>query len=186
MKLKKRYFFLLLLAILTFSNAFHFSDYCYNSLNTFLFIVFSVLFGALFLIITFYNLYKISIKKERFDFVPGILLLFFSVFVIYSVKYPGYYIHKTEIKSFKSIKKIDSTTIRIILYSNYTFESKTILEKSDCTKKGSYYFKNDSLYLKNNNIDTEDYFFDKIYYHDENEGLLIPKNKMLLILKKEK
>lgn len=185
MKIKKRYLFLLLLAILTFSNTFYFSDYCYNSLNAFLFLVFSVLFGALFLIITFYNLYKISIKKERFDFVPGILLLLFSVFVIYSVKYPGYYIHKTEIKSFKSLKKIDATTTRIILYSNYTFESKTILEKSDCTKKGSYFFKNDSLYLVKNNSKEEDGFFDKTYYYIENEGLLIPKNKKLPVLEKE-
>ena len=185
MNVKKRYLFLVGFAILTLINVFHFGDYCYDSLNTFLFLVFSTLFGALFITITFYNLYKISIKKERFDFVPGILLLFFLMFVTYSVKYPGFYLHKTRIKTFVSPVKINETTTKIILFSNYSFESKTILEKSDCTKKGSYFIKKDSLYLKNNNSPSDEVNFDTVYYYNEKEGLLIPQNKKFSNLKAE-
>lgn len=182
MKLKKRYLFLVGVGILTFINVFHFGDYCYGILNTFLFIVFSILFGIFFLSITFYNLYKISLKKERFDFIPGILLLFFSILIIYTVKYPDFYIHKTRIKTFKSIRKIDSTTTKLILFSNYTFEAKTILEKSECTKKGKYSIKNDSLYLKNNNAVKQKYF-DNVYFYNQKDGFLVPKNNYLPALK---
>ncbi len=185
MKFKKRYLYLVGLAILTLINVFHFGDYCYGALNTFLFIIFSVLFGLLFLIITFYNLYKISLKKERFDFAPGILLLFFLVLVLYAVKYPDYYIHKTQIKSFKSIKKIDSTTTKIALYSNKTFEAKTILEKSDCTTKGSYFFKNDSLFLVNNDKDLDNIYFDKAYFFRKTDGFLFPRKSKLPPLRLE-
>ena len=186
MKFKKRYLFLLLFAILTFSNVIHFGDYCYDSLNTFLFIAFSVLFFGAFLIMTFYNLYKISLKKERFKFTPGILLLIFFGLVVFVTKYPDTYIFKTPIKSFKSIKKVDLNTLKIILFSNKTFESKTILEKSDCTQKGSYFIKNDSLYLNYNNKKSRDLYFDKTYHYNEGEGSLTPRDGKLLVLKLEK
>lgn len=185
MKFKKRYFFFLLFAVLTFSNVIHFDDYCYDALNTFLFITFSVLFSGAFLIMTFYNLYKISLKKERFDFMPGILLLLFFSVVIFQIKYPKTFIFKTQIKSFKSLKKIDSTITKVILYSNNTFKSKTILKKSDCTKNGNYLIENDTLYLNYNNKIVDKVYFDNIYYYNQKEGLLNPKNRKLPVLKLE-
>lgn len=174
MKFKKRYLILLLLAFLALYNVYHFNDFCYDVLNTFLFLVFSVLFALVFLIITFYNLYKISLKEEFFDFVPGILCLFFFSLVFLSVNYPDTYFHKSTVKSFKSLNESSLNSYKIILFDDMTFESKTILEKSECTQKGSYYFKNDSLYLEKNNKLQEDRFFDSIYGYNKKGGLLTP------------
>ena len=174
MKFKKRYLTLLVLAFLALYNVYPFNDFCYNVLNTFLFLVFSILFALVFLIITFYNLYKISLKEEFFDFVPGVLCLFFSSLVFLSINYSDTYFHKSRVKSFKSLSKNDLVSYKIILFDDMTFESKTVLEKSECTQKGSYYFKNDSLYLEKNNKTQKNSFFDSIYKYNKKSGFLTP------------
>ena len=174
MKFKKRYISLVVLAILALYNVYHFDDFCYGVLNTFLFLVFSILLAIIFLIITFYNLYKISLKKEFFDFVPGILCLFFFSLVFLSTNYPNTYFHKSAVKSFKSVKESKLSSYKIILFDDMTYESKTILEKSVCTQKGSYYFKSDSLFLNKNNNLQKNIFFDSIYIYNKKQGELLP------------
>jgi hypothetical protein len=185
MKLKKRYVLLFIFAVLSLYNVFHFGDYCYGILNTFRFIIFSVLFSAFFLIITFYNLYKISTKTERFDFVPGVLSIAFYSLIFLSTNYSNIYFHKSSIQSFIPVKMDSLTSYKIILFDDNTFERKTILEKSECVKKGSFFFKNDSLYLVHKNKELQNVFFDTLYFYNKKEGFLSPNNNTLEVFKLE-
>lgn len=65
--------------------------------------------------------------------------------------------------SFKNAVGVEITS-RILLFTDKTLEVKQALKNEVCTKKGTYYFKNDSFFLNKNDRSLNDEVFDSIYY----------------------
>ncbi|SDS34769.1 hypothetical protein SAMN05216503_2769 [Polaribacter sp. KT25b] len=178
MKFKKIHFTLIFFAILPFLNFIHFDDYCFGIADLLIIGGLTIMFFISFLVITFYDLYNLSIRKLRFNFLPLLIVLIFSVSLFIGVKYQGKHFLKNITKSYKN-EVGEEATSKILLFTDKTFEFQQVDENEVCYKKGTYYFKNDSLFLEKNDKSVKDVVFDSIYYFSYKENLLIPINKTL-------
>jgi len=184
MEFKKRHLILVAFALLPFLNLIYFGDYCFGVANLLIITGLTIAFAIAFLVITFYDLYNLSIKKLRFNFAPLLIVFIFSISLFIGIKYQGKFLFKNEEISFKN-EIGEETTSRILLFTDKTFEVKRALKNEVCTKKGTYYFKNDSLFLDKNDKSYNDVVFDSIYYFNKTKKLLIPSNRNLLKYKVE-
>lgn len=185
MEFKKIHYTLIFFAILPFLNLIHFNDYCFGVADLLIIAGLTIAFFISFLVISFYDLYNLSVRKLRFNFLPLLILFIFSVSLFIGVKFQGKFLFKNIAKSFKN-EIGEGTTSKIILFTDKTFEVHQEGKNEICVKKGTYYFENDSLFLQKNDTSFKDVVFDSIYYFNIKENLLIPNNKTLLKYKVSK
>jgi hypothetical protein len=185
MEFKKIHFTLIFFAILPFLNFIHFNDYCFGVADLLIITGLTIVFFISFLVISFYDLYNLSIRKLRFNFLPLLILCIFSVFLFIGIKYQGKFLFKNIAKSYKN-EIGEKTTSKIILFTDKTFEVHQAGKNEVCVKKGIYYIENDSLFLDKKDTSFNDVVFDSIYYFNITENLLIPNNKTLLNYKIDK
>ncbi|PQJ77332.1 hypothetical protein [Polaribacter glomeratus] len=185
MKFKKIHLVLFVFALLPFLNIIYLGDYCFGVANLLIITGLTIVFVIAFLVITFYDLYNLSIKKLRFNFVPLLIVFIFSVSLFIGIKYQGKFLFKNQQISFKNEVGAEVTS-RVILFTDKTFEVKQALKNEVCTKKGTYYIKNDSLFLNKKDKSFKDLIFDSIYYFDKTQNLLIPNNRKLIRYEVEK
>ncbi|MFY9243374.1 MAG: hypothetical protein WAO74_10125 [Polaribacter sp.] len=176
MKLRKRYFLLIFLAILPFYKIITFDDYCFGIRDLIVIGFFSVIFLIAFIATVFYNLYQINIQVERFNFRPLIIFGVFAISLFIGIQFKGKHILKSKVHTFK-INDSSKGAAEIILYDNASFEFKTLHKEFDCVKKGTYIFTKDSLYLKRNNIDSKENLMDSLYYYNKSKRTLVPNNR---------
>ena len=173
MKLRKRYFLLILLALLPFYRLIHTENYCFGDNDLLIIAGFTILYIIAFLSVSFYNLYKITLKKELFNFRPLLITFVFSMVLYNTLDYHDKHFFKDKVQVFESTSK-EKALLEINLFDNNTFELKTINPKSYCVEKGSYTYKKDTLYLnKLNNVDGNIDFGD-IYVYSETYHSLKP------------
>ncbi|WP_405565170.1 hypothetical protein [Polaribacter sp. Asnod6-C07] len=171
MKLRKRYILLILLALLPFYKLYHKEDYCFGDVDLVIIGGLTLIFIITFLAIFFYNLYKITIKKELFNFTPLIITAVFAVVFNRALEYHDKAIFKDKVQIFNSFSK-EKALLEIILFDDATFEFKTIYENSYCVEKGTYEYKMDSLFFyKTNKIDGNIVFGDVYIYNKVNQRL---------------
>lgn len=148
--LRKRYILLSILAIIPFYNFVHFNDYCFGDKDLVVVGAFSVLFFIAFIVIVFYNLYNISLKKELFNYRPIIIFSLFICFLVISLKYHD----KNLFKSLSATYKLENTKkdVELSLYEDLTFEIIEYNFNSKCYYKGDYFFRKDSVFFQSKNI----------------------------------
>lgn len=173
MKLRKRYFLLILLALLPFYRLIHTENYCFGDFDLVIIAGLTILYIIAFLSVSFYNLYKITLRKELFNFRPLLITLVFSTTLYNALDYHDKHFFKDKIQTFESVSK-EKSILEINLFDNNTFELKTINSKSFCVEKGKYYYKKDSLFLnKLNNVDGNIVFGD-VYVYSKTSHSLTP------------
>ena len=172
-KLRKRYLLLILLALFPFYRLIHPKNYCFGDVDLVIIAGLTILYIITFLSISFYNLYKITLKKELFNFRPLIITFVFSMSLYYTLEYHDKNLFKEKVKVFKSYTK-EKEKLQISLFKNNTFELRTIDSTFFCVEKGKYLFKNDTLFLnKRNNVDGNIVFGD-VYVFDKKFQSLNP------------
>jgi len=177
MKFKKRHVLLLLFAFLPFLNFIHFDDYCFGDAELLIIGGLTIAFFIAFLVISFHDLYSLSIDKLRFNFVPLTIVLIFSILFYFGLNHHDKNFSKDEVQIFKN--EIDNVVYNtLILFDDNTFELSEISIKETCTKKGTYQFKKDSLFLNRNDKTFTDTVFDSIYYFNKKDNLLISKESV--------
>jgi hypothetical protein len=181
MKLRKRYFVLLFFSILPFWKLTSFGDYCFSILDMIITGGLIVLFAIAVISSVFHNLYKITIKREVFNIIPVIFVAVFSVLIYISWSIKEDYLFKNKQHVFLASDFKDANAAKIILFDDNTFVFKTLFKEYSCNIKGEYQFKNDSLFLNRVNISEKDFIFDKKYYYNRKEKILIPKNETLSV-----
>lgn len=185
MKFKKIHFTLIFFAILPFYNLIYFDDYCFGVADLLIITGLTIVFFISFLVIVFYDLYNLSIRKIQFNFLPLLIVLLFSISLFIGIKYQGKFLFKNVTKSYKN-ELGEETTSKILLFTDKTFELQQAGKNEVCVKKGTYYFKKDTLFLDKKDKSFKDIVFDSIYYFNLSENLLIPNNKTLLKYKLDK
>lgn len=171
MKLRKRYFLLIFLALLPFYRLIHTENYCFGDIDLVIISGLTILYIVAFLSILFYNLYKITLRKELFNFRPLLITLVFSLTIYIALEYHDKHFFKNTTQVFKSVSK-EKSLLEIYLYNDNTFELKTIDLKSFCVEKGMYYYKKDTLFLnKLNKVDGNIVFGDMYIYNERNQSL---------------
>ena len=182
MKFKKRHVLLLVFAILPFLNFIHLDDYCFGVAELLKIAGLTILLFIAFLVISFQDLYSLSIDKVRFNFVPLVIIFIFSISLYSGIKYHDKSFNKNQLHTFKSQIK-SKFSPKIMLFDDHTFELSEISIEETCVKKGTYQFKKDSLFLYRHNKNIEDSVFDIVYYFNREENLLIPKKVIFKKLK---
>jgi len=172
-KIKTRYILLILLGFPPFYRFIHTENYCFGDIDLVIVAGLTILYVVAFLSIFFYNLYKITIKKELFNFTPLIITFIFSMTLYYTLEYHNKPLFKNKIQVFKSTSK-EKALLEINLYDDNTFELKTINPKSFCVEKGVYSYKKDTLFLNKLNIVDGNIFFGDVYIYDETYRSLNP------------
>lgn len=175
MKIRKRYILLIILSILPFYKIIHFGDYCINDVDYLIITFLSIIVLVTFIASLFYNLYQISIHRELFNYRPFFIFGIFSIALYIGIKNPDILLFKSVNQQFQY--QIDATSqAKILLFKDNTFLYKTKYTNETCTKHGTYYFKNDSLFLKLNSGLNNQKFLNRVYFFDKNENKLIPES----------
>jgi hypothetical protein len=185
MKIRKRYLLLILIALLPLYFLIHPDDYCFGVAELLIIGGLAILFIIVFLVVFFNNLYGISLKRELFDANPLIIAVVYAVFLYLFINYHDENVFKTKKMVFKTE---DSTTqnAKITLFTDKTFEFKTVYREYRCVNKGVFRLTNDTLYLKTNHTLNNPMVFDSVYYYDKNALALKPMQEGLKIFKKAK
>lgn len=172
-KIRKRYLLLIVLALFPFYRFIHTDNYCFGDVDLVIMAGFTIIYIIAFISILFYNLYKIALKKELFNFRPLIITLVFSTTLFYTIEYHDQNLFKEKVQVFRSYTK-QKEKLEISLFKNKTFELRTIDSTFFCVEKGIYEYKNDTLFLnKSNNIDGNIVFGD-VYVFDSKFQSLNP------------
>jgi hypothetical protein len=175
MEFRRKHLLLIAFAILPFLSLIHFDDYCFGVADLLIIAGLTIVFFIAFIVMTFYDLYNLSIKKLRFNFIPLLIVAVFSISLFIGVKYQGKFLFKNQLHSFKDVSS-EGNYIKIILFTNNSFELRVSTIEETCTQKGIYQLKNDSLFLNKGDKSFNDTIFDSIYYFNKKEKLLIPKS----------
>ncbi|WP_026776685.1 hypothetical protein [Polaribacter sp. Hel_I_88] len=185
MKLRKRYFLLIFLAIAPFYKFIHPENYCFGDVDLVIIGGFMVLFAITFLVIFFNNLYLITIKKELFNFRPVIITVVFLIALYTTLGLHDKNIFQEKIKTYKGFSK-EKDQLEINLFDDNTFELKIIYPKSYCVEKGEYSFKNDTLLLDKYNKVKGNIIFDDMYVYNDTQKSLNPIYSGLPVFVSEK
>jgi hypothetical protein len=172
-KIRKRYILLVVLGLFPFYRFVHTENYCFGDIDLVIVAGLTLFYIIAFLSISFFNLYKITIKKELFNFTPLIITFVFSMTLYYTLEYHNKPLFKNKVQVFKSTSKQEAV-LEINLYDNNTFELKTINPKSFCVEKGVYSYKQDTLFLGKSNIVDGNIFFGDVYIYNETYHSLNP------------
>ncbi|MDP5105466.1 MAG: hypothetical protein NWQ31_04770, partial [Polaribacter sp.] len=145
----------------------------------------TIVFFISFMVIVFYDLYNLSIRKIQFNFLPILIVVIFSISLFIAIKYQGKFLFKNPTKTF--VNQIgEVSTSKIILFTDHTFELQQTGKHEVCVKKGTYLFKQDTLFLDKKDKTFKDEVFDSIYYFRKTQNLLIPNNNLLIKFKVNK
>jgi hypothetical protein len=79
MKFEKIHSVFIVYAFLPFLNLIYLVDYCFGVANLSIVTILTTVFAIAFLVITFYDLYNLSIKRLSFNFMPLLIILIFSI-----------------------------------------------------------------------------------------------------------
>lgn len=165
--IRKRYIFLIILAIVPFYRFYHEEDYCFGDADLLIIGMLSVVFFIAFLVIFFINLYKISLRIELFNYRPVLILTVFSMALYFALKFHNKNVFKTEKQHFSSIS--DAKDLHLFLFTDKTFEIKKKFTNYSCYYKGNFSYKGDTLFLNPKNaLD-----IDSVYWHDKRKKTLI-------------
>lgn len=176
MKFKKIHFTLIFFAILPFYNLSYFNDYCFGVADLLIVTGLTIVFFISFLVIVFYDLYNLSIRKTQFNFLPILVLVVFAISLFIAIKYQGKFLFKNPTKTF--VNQIgEKNASKIILFTDSSFEVHQAGKHEVCVKKGTYFFKKDTLFLDKHDKNFKDEVFDSIYYFKKAQNLLIPNNR---------
>lgn len=173
---KRHYGFILLLLMLTVKGI-KFDDFCMDIVDKFILGGIGLLFFMVFLIVIFYNLYHISLKKEFFDFVSFIFLAVFTVVFYISFKSPGFEVFKTNFKTYESIKR-DTKKVELQLFTDNSFLVVSKLENTKCYCKGKYFIQKNKLIISD--FDKDKLPISSTLKIDEINGFLLPKDTLRL------
>jgi hypothetical protein len=185
MKLRKRYFLMISLAILPFYKFFHFEDYCYGDKDLVIIGMLSVPFVIALIATTFHNLYTVSERKELFNYRPLIIGLVFFIFMFIGLQFHENSLLKNKIQSFQ-VQIKDANDTKLILFGDDSFEFRSTFHNYGCVNKGTYFYKGDSLYIDRADKKIDNSLLDSVYFYNKAEKTLTAKNKLLpnFILKK--
>lgn len=142
-----RYILLIVIALTPLFKLIHLNDYCFGVADLLIISAIAVVFFIAFLVILFYNLYKISLKIELFDFKPLIIFFIFGVSLFFGVKFHDKNIFKTIKMSFINDSDLEKR-LELRLFTDKTFEYKETQIEYSCYNKGHYQFLNDTLRLE--------------------------------------
>ena len=173
MKLRKRYFLLIFIAIAPFYKFVHPENYCFGDTDLVIIGGFMVLFAITFLVIFFNNLYLITIKRELFNYRPVLIAVVFLIALYTTLGLHDQNIFKDQVKVYKGFSK-EKDVLEINLYDDNTFELKIIYDKSYCVEKGAYSFKSDTLLLNKYNKVKGNIIFDDMYIYNNTYKSLNP------------
>lgn len=184
MKIRKRYILLIILCLLPFYKIIHFDDFCIDDADYLMVAFLSIIVFITFLVIVFFNLYHISLRKELFNYRPLLIFGVFLVALFLGLKYPNIFLLKIAEQQF--IQQIDqNTSINITLFKDKTFILKTKKLNGFCSQYGIFSLEKDTLTLnKNQKFETASYL-DSLYFFDRINKILVSKspNFPSLILK---
>lgn len=183
MRFRKRYLVLIVFAILPLIKFVHLGDYCFGIADLLIIGGLSILFFIAFLVTLFYNLYKISLKRELFNFSPLIIATLLALVIYLGYKYHDKNMFKEQQATYLEESIVKKPT-QITLFKDQTFEVKTFFKEYYCAKNGSYQIKKDSLFLYQN--DSADVVLDRIYFIDTKSKKLIPNSLHFKSLQKIK
>jgi hypothetical protein len=178
MKLTKRHFLLIFLALLPFYKLVHFDDYCFGDEDLLVIGALTIVFVIAFIAIVFNDLYTISFGKEMFNFMPLIIAGVFFLSLVLGLKLHENSIFKNEVQSFK-IQQKGTYSAEIKLFGDATFEFKTIFLNYNCVKKGTYFYRKDALYLKKLDSVSKETILDSVYVFNKVDKLLKPIDSLL-------
>lgn len=149
-KIRKRYILLIVIAILPLFKLIHPNDYCFGVADLILIGGIAVLFFVAFLVVLFYNLYKISLKVELFNYRPILIFIVFGVCLYFGVSFHNQHLFKTKYQSFITADTNDLKG-KLVLFTDGTceFELKYESERYSCFFKGNYLYNKDTLVLQN-------------------------------------
>ncbi len=181
---RRKHLLLIAFAILPFLSLIHIDDYCFGVADLLIIAGLTIVLFIAFIVMTFYDLYNLSIKKLQFNFIPLLIVAVFSISLFIGIKYQGKFLFKNQLHSFKNVISEDNFT-KIILFTNNSFELRVSSIEETCTQKGIYHFKKDSLFLNKGDKSFNDSVFDSIYYFNKNKKLLIPENSVFSKLRLE-
>lgn len=176
MKIRKRYIVLILLALLPFYKIIHDKNYCFGDVDLVIIAGFTVLYIIAFLAVFFYNLYKITLRKELFNYRPVIITIVFLTTLNYALEYHDKNLFKDKVQVFHSTSK-ENALLEINLFNDASFELKTINDdypKSFCIEKGTYLYKKDTLYLNKFNSADGSIVFGDVYIYNKTYTSLNP------------
>lgn len=140
-----RYIFLIILAVLPYYKFFHDDDYCFGDADLVVIGIYFVVFLIPFWVIFFYNLYKVSIKKESINIVLVIIFISNVSALYIALKYHNENVFKTKVH--EVVQDEQDYVLELCLFDDSTFEYRKISDKISCYFIGNYTVKNDSIYL---------------------------------------
>lgn len=159
-KIRKRYIFLICIALLPLFKLIHPNDYCFGVADLLLIAAIGVVFFIAFMVILFYNLYKVSLKRELFNIRPVLILVVFGISLFLGLKYHDKNIFKTVKKKYVA-KENGLFNNELTLFTDKTFELKNIKTEYSCYIKGNYHKKGNTLHFSD--FDTSSNFLEKEY-----------------------
>lgn len=130
-------------------------DYCAGLFNVLMLFFFGGIFLLLIFIINSINLYKKIKYKQKFDFIPTFIFIFFSLTLYGLIKndHNKFWSKQTLIGR---IENEHETTNGILkLYENGTFEVTMRYVDYSCTHIGDYEINNDTINLKRKDLENE-------------------------------
>lgn len=142
-----RYILLVVIALLPLFKLIHFNDYCFGVADLLIIAAIAIIFFIAFLVILFYNLYKISLKIELFDFKPLIIFFVFAISLYYALSYHDKHISKTKKISFITYNDLENLS-ELHLFADKTFEYKDVKVEYSCYYNGRYKITKDTLKLE--------------------------------------
>ncbi|NHN27548.1 hypothetical protein FIA58_017855 [Flavobacterium jejuense] len=170
-----KYIALIVFGILLIKNYFPFGDYCKGFIQGLQLILFGGIFVLLFSILTVVNLFQVFKKRAKFDIVPMLIFILFSMSLIFLMEldHKKFWVKSTWKGSIQFEDRPQSGML--FLYKNNTFEATHNYADFSCTYVGDYEIKQDTLLLIRETIITDtDSLFANVYVFNTNKTKLIP------------
>jgi hypothetical protein len=162
------------LTILTFYQNFPFGDYCSGLVEALSFVILGGLFLISFVIFLTIDLIKTFKKKQKFDFLPLVILTVFlagNSLLLDNEKEKFW----TDKELVGNVEVGDLRAAQIVLYSNQTFSVRTSYVDWSCTYSGRYSIQENILRLERDNLEVEtNNVFTNKYEILKSDSLLIP------------
>ncbi len=172
-KFSKRHYGLVVLILVLGYKGINLADFCYDLVDKFIVGGIGLLFFMATLVVTFYNLYHISLKEEFFDYLPLLFLILFSGLFYISMYNPELDFYKTETGTYKKLNTTNRQ-VKLKLFSDNTFFIEEAQGREKCYTKGTFIKSGEALKLnfeEGNNIVRD-------YRIDLEKGMLIGRDTL--------
>ncbi|MAD98183.1 MAG: hypothetical protein CMB99_12730 [Flavobacteriaceae bacterium] len=145
----KRHYGLVVLILVLAYKGINLGDFCYDLVDKFIVGGIGLLFFMVTLVVTFYNLYHISLKEEFFDYFPLVFLVLFAGLFYVSFYNPEMDFYKTTTGTFQK-QNATNSQLKLKLFSDNTFFMEERDGRQKCYTKGSYEKSGEALKLNFN------------------------------------